>query len=227
MIRCLVIDDNPMARLAIRSFIEEVDFLDLAGECESAMQAINLLEKQAVDLLFLDVEMPQMTGLELMQSLTQRPLVILITSKTDYAAEAFDLDVIDYLVKPIKLTRFLKAVNRAKDLLQPKRRDEGHHIFVRVDNVLTRIDFDQILYIEALGDYIRIITPQKKHTAHLTLKTILEKLPEDQFMRIHRSSIVAIDKIDTFADNMVTIGKTVLPVSESCRAPLLEKLNTL
>lgn len=225
MIQCLIIDDNPMARLAIRSFVEEVDFLTLAKECENAIQAINFLQTQQIDLLFLDVEMPQMTGLEMLESLTDKPLVILVTSKSDYAVDAFNLDVIDYIVKPIKLARFLKAVNKAKDFLQTDRKEENTFIFARIDNILTRVDLDQILYIEAMGDYIRIATSKKKHTVHATLKSIWEKLPAERFIRIHRSHIVALDKIDSFADNMVTIEKAILPVSEGYRGLLLEKLN--
>lgn len=216
-----------MARLAIRSFIEEIRFLKLVDECENAMQAITFLEKNKIDLLFLDVEMPKMTGLEMLESLTHKPLVILITSKTDYVVEAFDFEVIDYLVKPIKLARFMKAVHRAKDYLGAKPTSEQNHLFVRIDNVLTRIDLENILNIEAMGDYIRVITPQKKYTVHTTLKKIWEKLPESQFIRIHRSHIVSLDKIDSFADNMVLIGKTILPVSDSFKGPLLEKMNTL
>lgn len=227
MIKCLIIDDNPMARLAIRNFIQEVDFLSLSGECEDAVQAMNWLQKEPIELLFLDVEMPQMTGLELLESLTHRPLVILITSKTEYAVQAYNLEVIDYIVKPIKLARFLKAVNRAKDFLRPTQKEADRYLFARIDNVLTRLDFDQILYVETMGDYIRIATPQKKYTVHLTLKALLEKLPPDRFLRIHRSYVVALDKIDSFADNMVSIQKNVLAVSETYRAHLLEKLNAL
>lgn len=227
MMRCLIVDDNSMARLAIRNFIEEVEFLNLTGECENALQAIGMLQEQKIDLLFLDVEMPHMNGLEMLESLTQKPLVILVTSKTDYAFEAFNLEVVDYLVKPVKLARFLKAVNRAWDYFIHTQKTDNSFIFVRVDQVLTRIDLNQILYIEAMGDYIRIVTPCRRYITHLTLKGIQERLPDNRFLRVHRSHLVALDKVDSFADNMVSIGDIVLPVSDGFRSMLLENMNAI
>jgi DNA-binding LytR/AlgR family response regulator len=227
MITCLIVDKDPEARQEIRKLVEQVEFLQLAGECESALQAIHHLQVQQVKLLLLEIELPGISGLEMLESLPHPPPAIFITTKPDYAAEAFNLGVVDYLLKPVRPARFLKALNRANqqftDLSGPNHRD--HFIFLRFDNVLQRIDLDDILHLEAMGDYVRIATTQKKLTVHMTLKAISDKLPEDRFIRIHRSHIVAVDKIDSFADNMVNIQKTALPVSESFRLPLLERLN--
>ena len=182
---------------------------------------------QSGDLVFLDVEMPHMNGLEMLESLTKNPLVILVTSKTDYAFEAFNLEAVDYLVKPVKLARFLKAVNRARDYFFHTQKADNPFIFVRVDQVLTRIDLDQILYVEAMGDYIRVVTPCRKYITHLTLKGIQERLPDNRFLRIHRSHLVALDRVDSIADNMVSIGDIVLPVSEGFRLILLENMNAI
>jgi DNA-binding LytR/AlgR family response regulator len=225
MIQCLLIDDNAMARLAIRNYIDQIDFLQLAGECATALEAVNVLKKKKIDLIFLDVEMPEMNGLELLEVLPEKPLVIIIAAKPDYAVAAFALEVIDYLVKPVQLPRFVKAVKRAQTHLYEAQQDHSRFIFVKIDNILTRIDLDAIQHIEAMGDYIRIVTDQKKYTTHLTLKSVVETLPEDRFIQVHRSHIIALDKIDSFADNMVVIDKQLIPVGETYRPQLLARMS--
>lgn len=214
-----------MARLAIRNYMDEVAFLELAGECKDAIEAINMLKKKKIDLLFLDIEMPKINGLEMLEALPEKPLVIVVTSKPDYAVEAFNLEVIDYLVKPVQLPRFLKATQRALHYANYRKRESSSFVFVKVDNVLTRIDLDHIQHVEAMGDYIRIITAKKKHLAHLTLKAMAEKLPEDRFIQVHRSHIVALDKVDSFADNMVMVDNEMIPVGETYRGHLLKIIN--
>ena len=218
-----------MARLALRNMMEDIEAMQLAGECESAIEAFNLLQKTPADLLLLDVEMPGMSGLELLQSLETQPLVILITSKTDYAVEGFNLEVVDYIVKPVALPRLLKAVQRAKDRWAGTPTEVQQlgpdHLFVRIENQLLRIDFEDILLVQALGDYVVFQTEKKKYPVHLTMKAVEEKLPADRFLRVHRSYIVAVDKIENLEQNSLKIASHIVPVSENNKKRLLEKLN--
>ena len=229
---CLIVDDNPMARLALRNMVDNIETLHSVGECENAMEAFNFLQKKPAELLLLDVEMPGMSGLELLQSLEIKPQVILITAKRDYAVEGFELEVVDYIVKPVTMPRLLKAVQRAGDQLSVQSNADFHdlgtdHLFVRVDNQLIRIGFDDILFLQALGDYVAFQTDKKKYLVHLTLKSIEEKLPEERFMRVHRSYIIAVDKIENLEQNSLKIGQHIIPVSESNKKKLMEKLNVL
>ena len=229
---CLIIDDNPMARLALRKMVEDIEFLDSVEECKSAMEAFNFLQKTPADLLLLDVEMPGMSGLELLQSLEIKPLVILITSKTEYAVEGFELEVVDYIVKPVSIPRLLKAVQRAADRMTSQSYADLHnlgtdHLFVRVDNQLVRIGFEDILFLQALGDYVVFQTDEKKFMVHLTLKALEEKLPEERFLRVHRSYIIAVGKIENLEQNSLKIGKHLIPVSESNKKNLMDRLNVL
>ncbi|MBI1225976.1 MAG: response regulator [Bacteroidetes bacterium] len=229
---CLIIDDNPLARLALRNMLADVEDLQLIGECDSAVQAFNFLQKTPADLLLLDVEMPGMNGLEFLKSLEHQPMTILITSKTEYAVDGFELQVVDYIVKPVALPRLLKSVQRAKERHEPQQPAQVHelstnHLFARVNGQLLRIDFAEILFVQALGDYIVFQTADKKHPVHLTMKAVEERLPTDQFVRVHRSYIVSVDKISNMEQNSLQIGKHVVPVSESLKAELMRRMNVI
>ena len=233
----LIVDDNEMARLALHNMVQEVSFLELAGECTSAIEAFGFLQKNPVDLVLLDVEMPGMTGLELIRTLENPPLFILVTSKGEYALEGFDLRVADFIVKPVTMPRFLSAVQRASELFGHRKTSApvheveipaGHNfLFARVNNQLVRIDYDNLLYVQALGDYVVLVTPGKKYPVHLTLKALEERLPPNRFARVHRSYIVAVDKVNSLEENSILINKDVIPVSESHKAAFLKKLNLL
>lgn len=222
-----------MARAALRHLIADTDFLDLRDECEDAISAIKFLQQQHIDLLFLDVEMPMMNGLELIQVLTHKPMVILVTSKRDYAVEAFDLQVIDYLVKPITLPRFLAAVQRAWEIFQNKNRPSGlptveeDHIFFKTNNTLVRVQLSDILFFQALGDYVTLISRDKRFTLYTKMKAIENRLPANRFIRTHRSYIVAIGKIDNIEENSIQIGKHIIPISDTYRAKVMSQLNFL
>ncbi|MCB0567084.1 MAG: response regulator transcription factor [Phaeodactylibacter sp.] len=229
---CLIVDDNPLARLALRNMASEIEGLQLAGECESAIDAFNFLQKTPADLLLLDVELPGMSGLELLKSLDHQPLAILITSKTDYAVEGFDLQVVDYIVKPVALPRLLKAVQRAMERFEahypPGAEELGpSYLFARVNNQLLRIDFDDVLFVQALGDYVVFQTADKKHPVHLTMKAVEERLPPSRFLRVHRSYIVALNKIANLEQNSLLVGKHIVPVSENYKGELMQKLNVI
>jgi two-component system LytT family response regulator len=231
--KCIIVDDNQMARTSIRLLIEQVEMLELKHECENATDAFNILQKEEIDLVFLDVEMPEMSGVELLKNLEKKPIVILITAKQDYAVEAFELKVADYLVKPVTLPRFTKAVERAKEIYESRNKtsDEVHHekgfIFARSNNVLSKIRIDDIKYIQALGDYVNIFTDNKRYTVHITLKGIEEKLPRDKFYRLHRSYITSLNHIDNIEESTAYIGKHPLPIGEQFKKDLLKRLNLI
>ena len=226
-INTLIVDDNPLARHALKHLVGQIDYLTLVGECINPVDAINFLNREKVDLLLLDVEMPEMTGLDLIKQISNLPLVILTTAKSDYAVEAFEQKVIDYLIKPIALPRFIKAIERAKEAFEASslftKQDDS--FFVRHDGTWARIVFDEILYVQALGDYATIYTVNAKYTIHVTMKAMDEKLSADKFQRIHRSYIVNTSRITLFDDKGVMIDSKHIPVAESFRAQLLEKLN--
>jgi two-component system, LytTR family, response regulator len=231
--KCIIVDDNKMARTAIKLMIDQVGFLNLKHECSDPLEAFNILKTEDIDLLFLDVEMPGMTGVELLRNLEKRPIVVLITAKKDYAIEAFELNVADYIVKPVSLARFTKAVSRAKELYDRKEnkqqviRNEKDYIFARSNNVLAKIKIDDIKYIQALGDYVNIFTDNKRYTVHITLKGIEEKLPNDKFYRLHRSYITSLNHIDNIEESTAYIGKHPLPIGEQFKKDLLKKLNLI
>lgn len=234
-VNCLIIDDNPLARLALRQLASDLDFLHISGECDSARCASNCLEKEEIDLLFLDVEMPGITGLEFLKSLDRPPMTILITSKREYAVDAFECRVVDYLVKPVAPIRFMTAVRRAKEqydsLKQPAislSKADRDSIFIRAENQQVRVLFDELLYVSALGDYAQFFLPGRKLVVHTRMKEVEEALPSGRFQRIHRSHIVNLEKIEALGEgSSVIIHKQSLPTGEQYRAELIKQLNFL
>ena len=227
---CLIIDDNPIARTTLSHLAGQVKDLTVICEYCNAIDAYNHLQTGLVDILFLDVEMPGMTGLELTKSLLGKDVVIIFsTSKKDYAAEAFELNVADYLVKPVSPSRFLQAVNKAREVLESKKEEvqvvKDEFIFVRDSNITRRIKFNDILYAEAMGDYVKFYTPAKTYVIHGTLRNAEEKLPAANFIRVHRSYIVALDKIDTAQDGGLVINGQFLPVADAYRKVLNNRMN--
>ena len=218
--------------MAMRKLIEQVKDLSLAAECENAMAAYNIVNQKPVDVLFLDIEMPGMTGIELTKNLkTKSPFIIFTTAKPDYAVDAFELNVIDYLVKPIEPSRFLKAVDRLKEAFESNKEQvqvrDKEFVFIKDNGVLKKVSSDDIQYLEAMGDYVKIFTPQKFHIVHSTLKSIEEKLPPLKFMRIHRSYIVALNKIDFIEEGVININGAAIPVADAYKATLNSRLNLL
>jgi DNA-binding LytR/AlgR family response regulator len=230
--KCIIVDDNKMARMALKQLVSQVPSLELVAECIDAEEALDTLDNVQIDLLLLDIEMPGMTGLDLTKKLgNSRPLIIFTTAKTDYAVEAFELNVVDYLVKPIALPRFKQAIDKAVETIESNKEEmkveEQAFVFVKDNGVLKRIAIDDILFLEAMGDYVKVHTPQKFHVVHATLKSIEEKLPASKFLRVHRSYIVAINKIDYIQEGTITIGKTTIPVADTHKANLSKRLNLL
>jgi DNA-binding LytR/AlgR family response regulator len=221
-----------MARMAMKQLVSQVKDLELVQECEDAMEAYNLINSQQIDLIFLDIEMPGMTGLELTKNLgSKSPLIVFTTAKKDYAVEAFELNVVDYLVKPVTPSRFLQAVERANEALASDKEEvkveEQEFVFVKDNGILKRINVDDILYLEAMGDYVKVHTSQKFHVLHATLKSIEEKLPATKFIRVHRSYIVSLSKIDFIQEGVISIGKATVPVADTYRTTLNKRLNLL
>jgi DNA-binding LytR/AlgR family response regulator len=228
----LIVDDNKIARTTMKQLASQVKDIVLTGECANAMDAYNLIQEEAVDLILLDIEMPGMTGLELTKHLgSKRPLIIFTTSKKDYAAEAFDLNVADYLVKPITPIRFLQAVEKANELAESKTEElklsEDEFIFIRDSLIVRRLKVDDVLYAEAMGDYVKLYMPQKFYAIHTSLRAVEEKLPSSKFLRVHRSYVVAINKIDTIQDGALIINGKPVPVADSYRATLNRRMNIL
>jgi DNA-binding LytR/AlgR family response regulator len=229
---CIIVDDNKMARMTMKQLVSQVKDLRLVHECADAMEAYNTINKEEIDLILLDIEMPGMTGLELIRNLgAKRPLIIFTTAKTDYAVEAFELNVVDYLVKPVTPARFLQAVERANEALNSDKEtvnvNEQEFVFVKDNGVLKRINVDDIMFLEAMGDYVKVHTGQKFHVLHSTLKSIEEKLPSSKFIRVHRSYIVSLNKIDYIQEGVITIGKSTVPVADTYRTTLNKRLNLL
>jgi DNA-binding LytR/AlgR family response regulator len=230
--KCIIVDDNLIARMALKQLVAQVPSLELVAECENAHEALSSLNSTQVDLLLLDIEMPEMTGLELTKKLgNAKPLIIFTTAKKDYAVEAFELSVVDYLIKPIALPRFKQAIEKASEALDSNKEEvkveEQGFVFVKDNGVLKRISIDDILFLEAMGDYVKVHTSQKFHVVHATLKSIEEKLPAAKFIRVHRSYIVAINKIDYIQEGTISIGKTTIPVADTHKSNLNKRLNLL
>lgn len=231
--KCIIVDDNKMSRTLVKQLVEQVEFLELKAECENPVEAFNYLKKEEVDLVFLDVEMPTMTGLELIRNLEKRPIIILITAKSDYAVEAFELNVADYVIKPVTLSRFMIAVDRAKELFESRdqklviNEKEKDYIFVRSNSLLTKVRIQDIIYVQALGDYVNIFTKEKRLTVHITLKGMEEKLPRDKFYRLHRSYLTALNHIDNIEEGTVYVGKHPLPIGEQFKKELLRRINLI
>ena len=228
----LIIDDNTIARTTIRHLAGKVGDIDIVGECADAMKAYELLQLKQIDLLLLDIEMPGMSGLELTQNLSdKRPIIIFITSKREYAADAFDLNVADYIIKPVTTPRFIQAIDKAREILESNREEikvkEDEFIFIRDSNVVRRLKLDGILYAEAMGDYVKLHTPERFYAIHSTLKAVEDRLPSSRFLRVHRSYLVAVDKIDTLDGGALIVGGKPLPVADAFRAALNKRMNIL
>jgi DNA-binding LytR/AlgR family response regulator len=226
---CIVVDDSKLARTAIKKLIGQVEFLKLQKECSSSVEAFNYLQTHKVDLVFLDVEMPGMTGIELLKNLDDRPIIILVTAKRNYAVEAFELSVADYVIKPVSLARFTRAVAKAKELFEDKEKREEEeskdYIFIRSNSVLTKLNSKGIIYMEEHDGKVNIQTADKLHTVHTTLNSFEEKLPLNKFYRLHNDFLVAIDRIDNVQENTAFVGRHNLPISEQYKPGLLQKLN--
>ncbi|MBL7737115.1 MAG: response regulator transcription factor [Chitinophagaceae bacterium] len=229
---CLIIDDNKIARSILKQLVAQRPGLDLLGECENAADAYKKIVEGPVDLLLLDIEMPGMTGLELARNVgSQNPFIIFTTAKKDYAAEAFDLNVVDYLVKPIAPARFFQAIQKVEEMIGSREQriqvEQDDFIFIRDANIIRRLGLDDILYAEAMGDYVKLYTANKFYAVHTTLKSIEDKLPAARFLRVHRSFIIQVNKIDAIQDGALIINGKPLPVADAYRNTLNKRMKII
>jgi two-component system LytT family response regulator len=227
MATCMIIDDEPLSRDVLRKYIGELKELTLVAECHDAFEATALLNTKQVDLLFLDINMPGLSGISFARSLTVSPLIIFTTAYPEYAVEGFELNALDYLVKPYSFERFFKAVNRATErLLELKSEgDATRKIVLKADKKIYALDFSEIKYMEGQGDYIKVHLLDKMLVVHQTLKSILESLPEEEFMRIHKSYLVNLRHIEFIEGNQVKVGDHHIPVSPPNREELIQRFS--
>ena len=227
--KCIIVDDEEMSRTIVKHFVEQTSGLHLLQVCTDAIAASNFLQETPVDLIFLDIEMPGMSGLELLKVLTVKPEVILITSKTDRAVEAFEYSVTDYLVKPISYPRFLQAVAKAKERLQTHQQlpEPPSDIYIRTESKIMKVNLNELLYVEALADYVMLHTASNRYIAHSTMKGIEKKLTPREFIRVHRSYIINTSKIDAIEDLSVLINKKYIPIGASYKDAFIKRLNIL
>jgi len=228
---CIIVDDDELSRKVLELVILDVPELKLIKICKGPAEAKEMLKTGNIDLVFLDIEMPEMNGMDFIKSLETKPLIILTTSHTEYAIDAFEYNVVDYLIKPVLLPRFLKAVAKAKELFESSKNEvtvaDKDYFFIKANSVMTKVHIKDILWIEALGDYITINTTSKKFVLHLTLKAIGDRLPQDKFVRVHRSYIVTVDNITAVEDTTIYIDETPIPVGALYKENFLKRLNLL
>ncbi len=228
-ISCIIIDDEPLARKGLKEYIADVDFLHCIGEFDNPLKAAGLISRGEVELLFLDIQMPKITGLDFFKTLANAPPVIFTTAYPQYALEGFEVNALDYLVKPVSFDRFLKAVLKAKEYYEiretnKKEAASADYFFIKADNKLVKILFDEVLYAEALQNYVIIHTAAKKHMTYLTFKLVEDYLPADKFLKVHKSYIVAASKIDTIEGNDIRIGQQHIPISRNQKDEVMDKL---
>jgi two-component system LytT family response regulator len=225
MITCIAVDDEPLALSLLVDNISKVPYLQLVAQCEDAFEAAKVLQQQPVDLIFIDIQMPGLTGLQFIESLAKKPMVILVTAYKQFALEGYSLNVVDYLLKPVSITRFMAACNKALELHQLKtaaasgKATTPTFFFVNVDYSLLKVQFDDIIWIEGLRDYIKIHlkSTNKPIVVRMSMKAVEDELPAQQFLRVHKSYLVAISSITAVRKNSVFLGNLELPVGETYR----------
>lgn len=230
LINSIIIDDEPLARKGLINYIKQIPFINLQGDYANPIEGLQVINEQKTDLLFLDIQMPKLSGLELLKTLPAPPLTIITSAFPNYALESFELSVMDYLVKPIPFERFVKAVNKAKEFLEIKKKaatgiqQTADYFFIKCEGRYEKIMFDDLLYVEALQNYVMLYTANKKFISYLTFKSVEEYLPEDRFLKIQKSFIISLAKIDSIDGEDVIIGNKRIAIS---RANKDEVLNTI
>ena len=227
VINCLVVDDEPIAREGIMEYIRQIDYLNPVAQCKSAAEAAALLQKSKIDLMFLDIQMPKLTGIEFVKALADPPLIIFTTAYSEYALEGFELDVVDYLLKPISFPRFLKAVDKAQNYLHARIKEVSitqDCFFIKCNGKIEKITMAEVIYIEAMANYVIIHTKQKKYITYITFTGITERLPAHLFIRIHKSYLVAISAIQTIDGSDVITSSVKLPLSKNYRNDVMNRI---
>jgi DNA-binding LytR/AlgR family response regulator len=241
-LKCVIIDDEPIARKVLQEYIEEIDFLELAGQAENPLKAMTILNAQDIDLILLDINMPKINGIDFLKSSRTTAAVIITTAYAEYAVESYDLDVLDYLVKPIGFDRFLKACNKALEAAELRRLTVGQakvwaqgqakgsaqgpddHFFVKANNQIEKVYYNDLLYAEAMLNYVMLYTAAKKLMVYVTIKSLEEQLPADQFIKVHKSFIVNIGKVRSIEGNVLDIGNEKITISQSLREKVVGEI---
>ena len=232
-LKAIVVDDDNSSRSQLVAMLEKLDDITIISEFNNAMDSISFMKRNECDVVFLDIEMPEMTGIELVKSLENLPQVVFFTSNPSYALECYEYNVTDFLSKPVEFPRLLTCIKKVQDryealnLKNSSVSQEERSLFIKSDSRFVKLDFDEILYIEASGDYVIFKTEAKSYIVHSTLKNIIKTMPEDQFIRVHRSYVVNKNKIVDIEDMSLVIGKKVIPISRSQKDPLMNSLNLL
>ena len=230
-IKCLIIDDEPLARRGLAEYVEDIDFLELISQCDSAMSADKVLNETPIDLIFLDIQMPKITGIQFLKALKNPPKIIFTTAYSEYALEGFDLEVLDYLVKPIPFERFYKACRKAKAFIEllnfsseptATAASAPDFFFVKCDHIIEKISFADVLFIEAIENYILIHTSERKYNVYNTLKGVEDFLPPEQFLKVHKSFIVSVSKITAIEGTQLITGTHKIPVSRHLKEEIFE-----
>ena len=226
-LNCLIVEDEPLARKLMTDYVRKISYLNLVDACSSPLAAMEILRQQSIDLLFLDIQMPEITGISLLKALQKKPMVVLTTAYSEYALEGYELDVVDYLLKPITFERFLRAVEKASQrrtapaqqvVEKPVTADSSQpFVFVKDGTKMVKVRWEDILYVEGLKDYVTIHTKQQKVVTLQRLKALEDQLPSDKFIRIHNSFIVAVDAIEVIHKGEVQIGNALIPISDTYR----------
>jgi DNA-binding LytR/AlgR family response regulator len=228
---CVVVDDDKLSRMACIQLFSEFSFLKIVSECNSTFELMEVMSHTAVDLVLLDIEMPKMSGLDFLKSNTNHPLVILMSAKKDYAIESYEYNVVDYLLKPLEIKRFSKAIHKAWEVFQSKAKtidfDHQNAVFIKEKGVLNKVLIDEILYVNALGDYISIFLKEKRYIVHMNLKEFEARLNTTKFIRIHRSYVVALHKLSAIEENTAFINEIPIPIGDVYKSDLLKKINFL
>lgn len=229
-LNCLIVDDEPLARKGLQEYIDEIEFLNRVGSCENALKASRYLSEQHVDLIYLDIQMPRLSGIEFLKTIKSPPLTIFTTAHTDYAIESYSLDVIDYLVKPITFERFLKASQKALEYHQLRSRagsnnaDQADYFFVRCDSKFEKVFFRDVSFIEALQNYAVIHVPGRKLITYITLTSLENQLPKNRFIKVHKSYIVSVPHIHAIEGSEILINNDRIPISRSLREEVIHQI---
>jgi DNA-binding LytR/AlgR family response regulator len=236
-IKCLIIDDEPLAQRILERYTQDVPSLEVVQKCNNALDAIEIMKEQKIDLVFLDINMPKLTGLEFLRSLKHPPLVIITTAYAEYAIQGYELDVVDYLMKPFGMERFLKAIQKVNNILKPRNyslpekasgeSQEDQYIFIKSSKKTYRISLNDILYIEALGDYVKIYTTDRMIISYHSMKNLENLLSPKQFPRIHKSFIVSLSKIDLIEGNQVKLRDRCIPIGTNFKAEFEKLIRTI
>ncbi len=227
-LKCIIIDDEPVARKIIEEFIDDIDFLELAGQSENPLKALPLLETNPIDIIFLDVNMPRINGIDFLKSIPLKAKVIMTTAYPQHAVEAYGLDVLDYLIKPIAFERFLKACTKAKEFIElkktPEKSGSDAYFFIKCENQIEKVFYSDLIYAEAMLNYVMLHAHSKKLMVYVTLKSLEQQLPSDLFIKVHKSFLVNLNKIVSIEGNILDVGTKKITISQNLREKVLERI---